>query len=396
MRYEVVTVGAGPAGFGAAMGAARAGKKVLLIDRNSGPGGVAVYCGCPVFSGIRDFEAAQIGGIAGEFAAAMKDHAFIERGCTMNSSEFAVGQCMTRMLQDAGVELLFYATLTAAEVKDGRIGAASVSSCGRTLRIEADAFVDATGDAVLSRLAGAEILPAGEEESMTKTVLFRVTGVHDFDKPKLIELFPKLHFPFPAQDRFMGTRVGEDGSEILLNLTLTSGNALDPFELTRMDIELRRQIPAVVEWMRQNLPGFENCRLSAVAPVIGVRASCNVRGRTVITCRDLDEGTPVDDPVAIGKRSYGEHYVHRFNSPWRAATPGSRAVPYGALRPAGIDNLSVGGRCISIETRAVSAIRLMPVCLATGQAAGIAAALDFPAYPELKNELIRQKCRFQL
>ena len=393
MKYEVIVAGAGPAGFAAALGAAAAGKKVLLLDKNSGPGGVSVYCGCPVFSGIRDFEPEHIGGIAGEFAAAMQKRAFIVRNLTLNSSEFEIGLCMTRMLRKAGVDLLFYATLTGAETGQGKIRSVTVSCCGNTLKFEADAFVDATGDAVLSRLAGVEILPTSPEESMTKTVLFRVSGVHDFDKMKLVGLFPKLDFPYPYQNRFMGTPVG-DGSEILLNLTAVKGDALDPFDLTRMDMELREQIPVIIDWMRAKLPGFENCRLTAAAPVIGIRASCNIRGREVITAADLDDGTAAAEPVAVGKRSYGEHYVNCFDSPWRKSTSGCYGIPYGALRPEHVDNLSVGGRCIGIETRAVSAVRLMPVCMATGQAAGIAAALGFPPYETLKQEMIRQKCRF--
>ena len=393
MHYDVIVAGAGPAGFAAALGAVRTGKKVLLLDRNSGPGGVAVYCGCPVFAGMTDFDPAQLGGAAGEFAAAMKNHAFIQQRLTLNSSEFEIGLCMTRMLRKAGVDLLFYAELTGAEVAGGAIRGISVSCCGETLRLEAGGYVDATGDAVLSRLAGVEILPNSEDETMTKTVLFRVSGVKNYDKQVLKEVFSKRNFPFPFQNRFMGTPVG-DGSEILLNLTAVSGDALKPFELTRMDIELREQIPVILDWARKNLPGFEDCRLTAVAPVIGVRASCNIKGREIITCQDLDLGTPVSEPVAMAKRSYGGHYVYCFESPWGSHTGGPRAIPYGSLRPAGLENLSVGGRCISIETRAVSAVRLMPVCMATGQAAGIATAMGFPAYPELKNELIRQKCHF--
>ena len=392
MKYDVIVAGAGPAGFAAAIGAAQAGKKVLLLDKNAGPGGVAVYCGCPVFAGMFGSHGELPPGVAGEFASRMKGRYFVSALTHLNSSEFEVGLCMTRMLREAGVEMLFYAMLTAAECREGRIRSVTVSGCGNTLRLEAESFVDATGDAVLSRLAGAELLPSDPDETMTKTVLFRVSHVKNFDKPKLCELFPSLDFPYPHQDRFMGTIVGEDeaNGDVLLNLTAVSGNALDLADLTRMDIELREQIPVILDWMRKKLPGFEECRLSAVAPQIGVRGSCNVKGRAVITAADLDNDTPVDEPVAMGKRSYGGHYLHQFRSPWGTGSSGYRAIPYGALRPAGLDNLSVGGRCISIESKAVSAVRLMPVCMATGQAAGIAAALDFPPYPVLKQELIRQ------
>ena len=391
LQYDVIVAGAGPAGFAAALGAARTGKKVLLLDKNSTPGGVAVFCGCPVFAGIRDFASEQTGGVAGQFAEAMKDCAFIQNGNTLNSSEFEIGLCMTRMLKNAKVDLLFYADLIDVHVVNNVICGITVFSCGKKLELTAKSFVDATGDAVLSRLAGVEILPFDTEETMTKTVLFRVSGVKDFDKKLLVEKFPQLDFPFAHQDKFMGTPVC-GGKDVVLNLTAASGNALDPFELSRMDIELREQIPVILEWARKKLPGFEECRLSAVAPVIGVRSSCNIKGKTVITARDIKLGTAVDEPVALGKRSYGEHYVKKFDSPWKFSASGRLAVPYGAILPEKLNNLSVGGRCISIETKAVSAVRLMPVCMATGQAAGIAAALNFPEYSALKFELLKQKC----
>ena len=185
MKYDVIVAGAGPAGFTAAIGAARTGKKVLLLDKNAGPGGVAVYCGCPVFSGMYGPHGELPPGVAGEFTARMKGRSFVTVQTHLNSSEFEVGLCMTRMLREAGVEMLFYVMLTSAECEAGSIRAVTVCGCGKTIRLEADSFVDATGDAVLSRLAGAELLPVDPEETMTKTLLFRVTNVKNFDKPKL-------------------------------------------------------------------------------------------------------------------------------------------------------------------------------------------------------------------
>ena len=107
MVYDVIIAGAGPAGFGAAMGAARMGKKVLVFDRNSGPGGVASYCGCPVFAGITSFIPENSGGAAGEFAQSMEDRSQIWISSKLNSSEFSVSLTMTRLLKQAGVDLLF-------------------------------------------------------------------------------------------------------------------------------------------------------------------------------------------------------------------------------------------------------------------------------------------------
>lgn len=397
MEYDIVIAGAGPAGFGAAMGAARLGKKVLVFDRNSGPGGVAVYCGCPVFSGLRSFLPENSGGAAGEFAHSMKNNAMIWRDTKLNSSEFSVGLNMTRLLRQAGVDLLFYVELTDVKVENNIITSVTVTGCGKHIEIKGKNFIDCTGDAVLTFMAGGATQTGSAEETMTKTLLFRVTGVENYNRELCVKAFEEGNFPFSHQDRFMGTPVGEKAEDFLLNLTAVSGCAQDPVELTKMDMELKEQIPVVLEWAKKTLPGFANCHLVAVAPIIGVRGGRNIAGVENITTADLQENTPVSEPVAIGKRTYGEHYIKTFVAPWAFWQGGGpREVPYGALRSVNISNLAAGGRCISIEPKAVSAIRLMPVCIATGQAAGIAAALDFPEYSVLRKELINQKCKFEI
>lgn len=397
MEYDVVIAGAGPAGFGAAMGAARMGKKVLIFDRNSGPGGVASYCGCPVFSGLRSFVPEESGGAAGIFASSMQNNSMIWGDVKLNSSEFSVSLIMTRLLKQAGVDMLFYVELTDVELCCDTITSVTVTGCGKHITIKGKSFVDCTGDAVLAHMAGAKTVTGSAEETMTKTLLFRVTGVENYNRELCVKAFEEGNFPYSHQDRFMGTPVGEKGEDFLLNLTAVSGCAQDPFELTKMDMELKEQIPVVLEWAKKTLPGFANCHLVAVAPVIGVRGGRNIVGVEQITENDLRENTPVAEPVAIGKRTYGEHYVKTFVAPWAFWKGGGpREVPYGALRSVNITNLAAGGRGIGIEPKAVSAIRLMPVCIATGQAAGIAAAMGFPVYAELRQELVRQKCKFEI
>jgi hypothetical protein len=90
---------------------------------------------------------------------------------------------------------------------------------------------------------------------------------------------------------------------------------------------------------------------------------------------DLDADTPVREPVALGGRGYGGHGLSRFSSPWAKHQPGVRGIPWRALLPEGLDNVAVGGRGISCEHRVIDTIRLMARCLATGQAAGVSAAL---------------------
>ena len=391
MKYDVIVVGAGAAGFGAAMGAAQAGKKVLLVDRNSTPGGSTVFSGTPVFSPYLAPEKHPFRGVFAQFTEQVKERALINPyNHAWNVSEFDTALFMTRMLKGAQVDMLFYATLTDVHCSGDKIEKITLLCSGKKLDMTADFFVDTTGDAILSQMAGVPLLEPQEDECMTKTVLFKVTGVKNFDKKKLAELFPQLEFPYPWQDRFMGGPAGPDGEDILLNLTAVSGDALDPFDLTRMDMELREQVFNICDWMRKKLPGFENARPVFVAPQIGVRFSRCIVGKEQITCDDLDNDTPVSEPVAWGKRSYGDHFTKTFQSPWRKCNIGLRAIPYGALLPQKVANLAVGGRCISMDPKIATAVRYAPCCMLTGQAAGIAAALGIPSYDILRSELEKQ------
>ena len=315
------------------------------------------------------------------------------------SSEFAIALMMNRMLLKAGVDLLYYCTLYGCRTAARKITALECYSAGQQLCLSGRAFVDCTGDASLAYLAGYPVCAAAPEDSMTKTVLFQVSNLQPFDRTELGERFLALRqtFPFSNQDRLMLHPVGEGGA-YLLNITLINGNPLEPAELTRMDVELREQIPQIIKWLKENFPEFQNCVLDSSAARIGVRNSRRLVGRETITCADLDDDSPVSEPVALGRRGYGGHGGSAFIQNWAKSHPGTRGIPYGALLSTAGDNLVIGGKAISIEARAVTAIRLMLQCFASGQAAGIIAALtaqlgQLPEYPRLRQELQRQKLR---
>ena len=407
--YDVVVCGGGPSGFAAAIAAARSGAKVLLLEQASRPGGVAVSCGCPGIMGCSNGERQLASGIAEELIRRLDEIGAValKRSLTrplsgqllhedVVSSEFAIALIMNRMLLQAGVELLYYCTLCGCQTKGRKITAVQCFCAGELLSISSRVFVDCTGDAVLAKLAGYPVLVAAQEDSMTKTVLFQVSGLQPFAVLELRERFKSRQktFPFPNQDALMLHPVGESGA-FLLNITLATGNPLDPADLTRMDIELREQIPIALQWLRDNFPEFKDCVLDSCAARIGVRNGRCIVGREAITCADLDDNTPVTEPVALGRRSYGGHGGSAFIQNWAKSNPGARGIPYGALLSPASDNLLVGGRAISIEPRAITAIRLMIQCFASGQAAGTIAALtakqgQLPLYAQLRTALLKQ------
>jgi hypothetical protein len=148
-----------------------------------------------------------------------------------------------------------------------------------------------------------------------------------------------------------------------------------------------------VEWLRREFPEFADIEVVKTAPAMGVRSSRSIVGRSTLGLSDMENMLPPPEPVAICGRYIGGHYIDCYSSPWGHNIPGNPAIPYGALRSKNIDNLLACGRIIDVDPKVISAVRLCVSCMASGQAAGIAAALDIPEYEILKKELIKQNCR---
>ena len=391
-RYDCIVAGAGASGFAAAVGAAQAGAKVLLVDRMPAAGGSAVYTMTPVLSGWRnDSWGKAVGSMLAE--KLQKYGACDWRVCRLVTSEDYLQKAMMEILEDFYVDTLFNATLCGVSCSDDRIEKISVMTSGGIREYSAANFVDATGDAVLSRLAGAEIIIPDDSESMTKTLMFKVRNVHGYDRDEVKALF-KEHigdFPVKIQDSFMGLPLLCE-EEMVLNLTAVTGNAADPEALSRMYKELCDQVGPIMDFLRRYIPCFADAVVTKLAPGVGVRYTCSVRGLRTLSMDDMHNPQMPPEPIA-GCGSYiGGHFIKGYSSPWGKEITGNPAVPYGAIRAAGLKNLLTAGRIIDVDPRAVTAIRLVAQCLATGQAAGIAAALNVPEYDVLFRELERQGC----
>ncbi|MBU0713955.1 MAG: FAD-dependent oxidoreductase [Verrucomicrobia bacterium] len=419
-RYDVVIVGAGPSGICAAIASSRAGAKTLLIERYGFPGGVATTACCPHLMGFAAAGGKQVvSGIADEFvrrldrmgyAGLIKRPAFIPdkkpigrrpiTGYVVTSVD-AIRIAANNMLKESRAIRLYYTALIDVVIKTGLVDSIIVDNADGLGIIKAKVFIDATGDANLIWRAGGKTRVAPIEDSMTKTILFMVGGVKGFHREKLgkiyKELYEKRKYPFKNQNHFMAIGTLNPG-KILVNMTLTVGNALSASDLTMMDVELREQVFVCINWLKKYLPGFEKCYLVDSATSVGVRAGRSMVGLETITCRDLDSGTHVAEPVAIGHRNYGGHGVRRFLDKWAKSNPGTRGIPLKSLIPEDFKNVLAAGRCISAEPRAIGSFRLMANCMAIGQAAGVVAALSVKQrkivpdvkYADIKKILLKQ------
>jgi hypothetical protein len=369
---------------------------VLVVDQLGYPGGMMTAGGVLNVMGFGVDGRQVVGGVADEFVRRLDamGAARFRKGHECVSDKDPIGDrpldryvhvepeparvVANRMIEESGAERLLYTRLIGAQAADGIVAAAAVDNIEGPGLVRARAFVDATGDAELVSRAGGAVRDFPIEESMTKSLLLRLGGVRGWDRAELTKRYRALYetgkAPFPSQDRFMGMAMINPG-EVSLNFTLAVGDALSAGELTRMDAELREQALTTLGWFREHMPGFEDAFLMEAAPRIGVRAGRAIVGRRTLTVEDIENGNPVSDPVAVLRRRFGGHGIRRFADGAHGGDAGAQGLPYGTLLPADLRNVVAGGRSISAEPFAITAVRLMATCMATGEAAGVAAAL---------------------
>lgn len=279
--------------------------------------------------------------------------------------------------------------------------------------ILADVIIDATGDGDVAYLAGASYKMGRDEDGKTQplTTMFRIGGMPEVGKEQ-IEKFSKYpkgkvqpYFLFWEAPEFIyghvcifGTpRKGEYRCEMTRSV---DKNGLNPDDLTKAEIECRRQIPKIVEYFRKEYPGAENVYLIDSAGTVGVQDSRRIVGEYEMTMDDLLECREFEDVIALGcypidlHNPMGRGYDMRF-----IKYPGQAyGIPYRCIVPAKIENLLVAGRCISADFYAESAIRISSTCMAIGEAAGTAAALCVVKHKsprDLDANLLRQKLASQ-
>jgi hypothetical protein len=360
---DVLVVGGGPAGFAAAVAAARAGAKTALVERYGYLGGLwtgglvlLVYPTHATENGVRTKVVRGVGdellGRIAKYPEAATNYAIGKPDPTTDPE--ITKRVMDEMVLEAGVKLFFHCWV-ADVVMDGDAvrGVVIESKAGRQA-ILATVVVDASGDGDVFAAAGAE----HEQRLHAIGLVHRLGNIDRTDLAKLSE----------AGFRNIG------GIEPLpsvrwVNLRGPSTDGLDIAELSRLEVEHRRNIWQRLEKVRQT-PGAEKVFLLQTAPQIGVRITRLLAGTRKMTDQEARSGVKFTDTIAIGG-TYGAG----------AKNPGF-AVPYGALVPKKLDNLIAAGRCLDVDSPMVEDMRLIATCLLTGHAAGAAAALS-----------VQSKCR---
>ncbi len=406
-KADVVVVGGGPAGFAAALAAARNGADTILLERYTHLGGLASGGMVLVLDDMWDNHLNEISvrGVCMSLLERMSamglaqfprqdewgpEPASIRRWSRWGTFDFnttyqphpivfaaafdpdAWKRASLEMVQEHKVKLRLHSWFSEALVEDGKIkGVICESKAGREA-ILGDMVIDATGDLDVAASAGAPHIGG----NYIMTTVFRLGGV-DTDAAEAFE--HQEPQAFAALDKQIKKILGGSWGYWWLKTPLpgivwcncphmAGLDGLKVEDLTRAEMQGRKHIHALVDFVRGKLPGFEKCYVVDVAPQTGVRQTRLLDGEYVLTKEDLAARTRFDDSIARG-RDY--------------------TMPYRVLLPKLVDNLLVAGRHYSVTSQAQKISREIPPCMAMGEAAGVAAALALHANVTARNVDVR-------
>ena len=385
MKADVLVIGGGSAGLAAAVTAARAGARTVLVERNGFCGGMGtaslVHTFCGLYFSDRDAAEYANPGIAEEIGRAMQEitgQPPVRMGrvwvLPQHPVEFAA--LADVMLRDAGVEVLFHGELVALEPG----WKARISCRGAIFEIDANAVVDASGDAVAAAALGAahELTEAAHLQRPAY-----ICGIQGVSVPvaglewagRLVEGIRAGELEKSALG--MHFRASGRAGEIFATMDLAAletgeYDPIGPRCLAALEVTGRRVSQSVVRYLRECAPGWEAAYVSQWPVRAGVRESRRWIGEVVLTGEEVMAGRRRADEVALASWPLELRETNR--GPKLRYPEGPAGIPRGALIAKGREGLFVAGRCISCDHEAQASVRVMGTCFATGEAAGRMAA----------------------
>ena len=385
-KYDLAVIGGGFAGVAAAIAAAREGADVIIIEKSNALGGAATNCLVNPFMPYKT----KINGeptalSAGIFA---KIHQRLEERGAMRGETFLEEELkyvLSEMVFEAGVSLLYHAYIFEVQKNNERIVSVSVATKQGKMQIEANYFIDATGDAQLAFLADCPTVLGRRPDNLCQpmTLCFRVgnADVEKFyaSKPKLAAAHQKALEAGELINPRENILVFKTPIKNVLHFNTTrvvKKNPTDPLDVTEAEVLARRQVYEIYDFMKKHADGLEDSFLMMTAAEIGVRESRMIIGDYVLTEADCRAFTKFEDGIAACNYDIDIHNPEGSGTSHYYFPEGEfYTVPYRSLIPTGVTNMLVAGRCISSDHGAQASYRIMPTVCCIGEAAGSAIAL---------------------
>ena len=400
-EYEIAVLGGGPAGIAAAVAAARAGRRTLLIERYGFLGGLGTAAGVTNFCGLHANVHGEMYRVVQGIASDLLDR--IDRLDGLNQPHLILGKIFAQAYDTAAykiaaddllaahkVDILFHALGAGVAMHDDkRINALFVETKAGRQAIRADVFIDCSGDGDLAAWSGAPFEVGDNAGHMLyPSMMFRLNGIDPAKAGEAWRTIPQLMEKAEAKGTHKFPRKGaivrpqRHGIEWRVNFTQlkrddgSAINGLEPDDMTRGEIDGRRQALAAFEFLR-TVPGFEKAYIVDLPPQLGIRETRRVVGGYQLSGEDVLGCASFEDSIGVNGWPMEVHVAGDvvFKFPPIPESRGYNEMPYRMLVPAKIDNLLVAGRCASMTHEGQSAARVSGACFAMGEAAGAAAAL---------------------
>jgi len=392
---DVLVIGGGTAGFGAAIAAAREGLNVTLLEATSKIGGVMAFCPGMPWGGAYPMDQI-IGGIIEELTerlTLMDPPAAEKRTCTLANfgpeiiyDHDVATLIMFEMLEEAGVRVRLGTIALKPEMDGTRI--ASVSCCDRhgPFTIQPKIVLDCSGDGDISAKAGVPyVLGDASGNMMAVTISFFMIGVdwcRAFADP---DPYFQKYASIGVEDGRLHSdlrklylmRGFHEGTVFCNSVHVRGVDGTDTLAVGTATQEGRRRCRQLAAFLRNEVPGFERAHMAMLSPTVGVRETRKLQGMYRLTGTDLacaikfeDGIVACDNPIDDVMRAKGDMTHHAAIQSGQYYT-----IPFRSLVPEEITNLLFAGRILSADPVAFASVRGMPQCMAMGQAVGTAAAM---------------------
>jgi hypothetical protein len=409
--YDVVVAGGGPAGSAAAICASRLGARVLLVEATGCLGGMGTSGLVTAFDPMANGERMLVGGFMREVVETMSNRGMLAPHVTPDfyGKRFhcwtpyrveGLKLLLDELALEAEVEVRFFTRVIDADVdaREHTVRGVITSNVEGYRYIRAKAFIDATGDAVLTALCGAPTRDAGRDSPriMPPTLCSLCAGIdwerakvsHETNTPSrqqvLLEQAIKEGF-FSHTDRHLPGMFHVGDSVGMLNAGhVFDMNALRCKSLSAGMMRGRQLAQEYVAFYRRYVPGFENVEHVTTAALMGVRESRRIVGEYELVYDDYLARRQFPDQIAVFNKAVDIHvyddsaeqyarFEEEFRRSGRLQEGECFGLPYGILVPRGWGNLWTAGRCNSSDVQVHGSIRVMPAAAMMGQAAGTAA-----------------------
>lgn len=416
-RWDVVVLGGGVSGCMAAFASAKQGASTLLVEQYGFLGGSLTNAGVGPMMTFHAGSRQVVSGLPQELI----DRMTAKQGC-IGHIEDTTGYAssvtpfdaeimklvLDEMAQEFGVDVLYHSTLIQANVEKGEVLSVTVQTKGGAMELEGSIFIDASGDGALAFAAGAELRQGRDADGLCQpmTTNLKVSGVDvaalkaeirknqsNFNVKDLssMERTPRLsmagfyrEFNKAKADGLLHTEREDvllfetvNPGEVIVNTTrIIKLNPVDPWDLSRAEQEGRKQAHELIHFFKEYCVGFADAVLVSTGVQIGVRESRRVMGDYVLTQEDLLESRYFVDTIALGGYPIDIHNPTGAKTATTHLKPGQYYfIPLRSLIVKGFENLLVCGRCMSATHEAGAAIRVTPIAMGVGQAAGTAAGI---------------------